>query len=542
MTQCSICIEDYKNSINRKKVSCGYCDYHSCVGCTQKYLLTQVVDAHCMNCRTGWNREFIDLNMSKIFRTTLWRDHKKNLILNREKAILPIMQRYAAAFKKMEDLQKILTKYTTELTTLSSAKHIINQKISTIRNNIIYQELTTEIEMEEYEKLNVLLNESNISTNTYYLQEMKQSKINYQYQEQVHIYNDTSTKKPKERKEFIFKCVKEGCRGFLSSAYKCDLCSTYVCKDCMIIKKEKDDDTHVCKKEDVDTVTMIRKDTRPCPKCGIRISKIDGCDQMWCVAEGCGTPFSWNSGQVISGVIHNPHYYEWVRRNNGDIPRNPGDVDRCGANVNVGYHELYRILNINGIYPMDRLYFSNIHRCILDIEHVRFVSYPQTRSPNMFKELHCDFLLNKIQEDAWRQSMFIKENNFEKKQQIGLILRTFVTITQDTLNKFYQDSLLLHTDFSNNKNEKKFTEDTTKLITKYKNEFNQIHTYINESLISTGTVMMCAVPQIGKEWNWIPIAKVEKILELKKLEEEKKEKEEKAKKIKTTIIPVPPKQ
>jgi hypothetical protein len=155
----------------------------------------------------------------------------------------------------------------------------------------------------------------------------------------------------------------------------------------------------------------------------------------------------------------------------------------------------------------------------------------------MFKELHCEFLLNKIQEDAWRQSMFLKENNFEKKQQIGLILRTFVTITQDTLNKFYQELLLIATNYNTHKNEKKLNEDINEVVTKYKNEFNQIHTYINESLISTGTVIMCAVPQIGKEWNWIPIAKIEKIIELKKLEEEK---EEKAKKTKTTITRVPP--
>ena len=45
--------------------------------------------------------------------------------------------------------------------------------------------------------------------------------------------------KKEEKKEFIMKCVKEGCRGFLSQAYKCELCSTYVCKDCMIEKKEK---------------------------------------------------------------------------------------------------------------------------------------------------------------------------------------------------------------------------------------------------------------------------------------------------------------
>ena len=49
------------------------------------------------------------------------------------------------------------------------------------------------------------------------------------------IYEDRVSNKTVEKKEFIMKCVKDSCRGFLSQAYKCELCNTYVCKDCMIV-------------------------------------------------------------------------------------------------------------------------------------------------------------------------------------------------------------------------------------------------------------------------------------------------------------------
>ena len=114
--ECKVCIDKYTNAVNKKKVQCNYCDYNSCVGCAQKYLLSQVVDAHCMSCRTGWNREFIDLNMTKTFRIKDWRDHKKIMILNREKAVLPTMQVYAAAKKMIDELKKKQLNQTTTIT------------------------------------------------------------------------------------------------------------------------------------------------------------------------------------------------------------------------------------------------------------------------------------------------------------------------------------------------------------------------------------------------------------------------------------------
>jgi hypothetical protein len=92
---------------------------------------------------------------------------------------------------------------------------------------------------------------------------------------------------------------------------------------CHEVKGLDRDVEHVCDPNNVATAQLLAGDTKPCPKCGEGIFKIDGCAQIWCVL--CHTAFDWRTGR-IEHTIHNPHYYEYLRRTgNGEIPRNPLD-------------------------------------------------------------------------------------------------------------------------------------------------------------------------------------------------------------------------
>ena len=510
---CSVCTDNYTESV-RSKISCGHCSYTACKTCVTRYLLSQVSDAHCMNCRTGWNNEFLDLNLSKSFCSGVWRDHKKTLLTNREKAILPNFQKYAAAKKKILELTPQCDKAKEEWDIKETEKHSLIAKINRQKNEIGFNMIKPDnpvyiSHFEDISKLTDIYKQESDKYIIYY-------DINRMLTQYYNVYND-SVKNEKEKKEFIMKCVKDGCRGFLSQSYKCELCSTYVCKDCMIVKKEKNDETHTCNKEDIETVSLIRKETRPCPKCGIRISKIDGCDQMWCTSDGCGTAFSWNSGKAISGIIHNPHYYEWLRRNgNGEIPRNPGD-NPCG-----GFPDYTSFVNSLRILGLARVsvatvnvskYVSliySIHRCFIDIQDYRLGLYVTARDQDFFKEIHVKYLLGKTTEKEWTQSIFMKEYNTEKRQAVHSVLLTFLNAGADIFRKIVQELSNLVKEKALNHKYVVDNDSFKKVITEV-DEMESLRSYINESLVKTGELMCTPVPQFDDTWIWKTPASVKNI-------------------------------
>ena len=514
-SDCSVCAEPF-TSIVRTKISCGHCSYSACKTCVSRYLLSQAVDAHCMNCRTGWNRDFLDQHMTKAFRTGPWRDHRKKMIVNREKALLPNFQKYAAAKKRVNELSPLLIKARSEEYTILESKSKIDRNIYNTKKLMIAHPDKDE---EHIDLLKKLLDEHVNQTIKSTKQSVKRERIEIKYNKYLDIYVG-NTKKDVEKREFIMKCVKEGCRGFLSQSYKCELCNTYVCKDCMVVKKDRDDTEHVCKKDDIDTVSLIRKETRPCPKCGIRISKIDGCDQMFCVAEDCHTAFSWISGKIISGVIHNPHYYEWLRRNNsGEAPRNIGDIP-CGGIPQIStIISAAKTLRMNTAYNQTNTYtkIASIHRCLTDLEYVRIPHYNVVRDVNLLKEVHVEYLLGIINEVKWTQSIYLKEVNIEKKQCIAQVLNTFMNAGADLMRTVVNIMAQMQRDKLANL-EYKIDKNTLQPISNVLEQFDNLRNYINETLEKLAENISTPVPQFDKLYNWVNSSSYERIKAMRESE------------------------
>lgn len=125
---------------------------------------------------------------------------------------------------------------------------------------------------------------------------------------------------------FFKKCIEKDCRGYLDNNWKCSLCSSWICSECLC---KKNSEEHICCKDMVETVLKLKENTKPCPKCFTPIYKIEGCDQMWC--SQCHFPFHWETG-LIQRNFHNPHFIDYQRRNNMDISRNQDDIE-CNRSI-----------------------------------------------------------------------------------------------------------------------------------------------------------------------------------------------------------------
>jgi hypothetical protein len=70
---------------------------------------------------------------------------------------------------------------------------------------------------------------------------------------------------------------------------------------------------HTCDPATVQSVELILKETKACPKCTVPITRIAGCAQMFCTS--CNAAFNWNTGAPIdTRLLHNPHYFEFLAK------------------------------------------------------------------------------------------------------------------------------------------------------------------------------------------------------------------------------------
>lgn len=247
----------------RRSVSCPSCGVEACLVCLERYLLTSH-SAQCVSCRCSWGVEFLRATFPASFMNKRYREHEKDVLLERAESTLPRLQEAARREVQEEGCRKEIAE-------------LVAQKKS-----------LTEVLKKKRAELDRLLSGSPAGP-------------------------------------VLFSCQWPHCRGkVLGGSLECGLCSRKYCPECRRVKEDLKEDLneepHVCLEEDVQTVRALGHNTRPCPTCQEGIFKEAGCDQMFCTA--CRTVFSWRTGRVVErGPIHNPHFVgPAALRAPGDVP------------------------------------------------------------------------------------------------------------------------------------------------------------------------------------------------------------------------------
>ena len=537
--ECGICADQYNKS-NRKEVVCLFCNYSACKTCYEQFFLHSQ-DCFCMNCKVIWNREFLDNNFTKTFLQNDYKRHRENILIEKQKLLLqstiPIAEMRHNASIRMKQIKE--------------RKNVINDLLQNLK-----------VEMNELDTEN--------------------------YRLYRNLTSNTLNEKDKEKRVFVKKCPNEECRGFLSTRWKCGLCSIDVCSECLEIKN----DGHTCLPENIETAKLIQKDCKNCPKCGTYIHKIHGCfgenteiplfngsikkvqdivigdvligddgnkrtvletfngedqlyevqqnkginyivnskhtlvlksinennskyfeikvdeymkldyehkktllgikadftdkenttftsikviskdygkyygflldknnkfnlkdgsivsncDQMFCC--NCNTAFSWNTGVIETGRIHNPHYYEWLKRT-GKQQRELLDIPCGGApqpynfRNRIEYNINYKETSQRDI--LRRLYLPELYNQLRLIIHTQDVSLPEfQRSIEQIRakelDLRCDFLLKKIDEDKWKIILQQNEYKLEYVNNLSQLFQMLSTVGSEILINLYNES------------------------------------------------------------------------------------------------------
>ena len=219
---------------------------------------------------------------------------------------------------------------------------------------------------------------------------------------------------------------------------------------------------------------------------------VRNCDQMWCT--DCHTAFSWRTGRIETHV-HNPHYYEWMRRaNNGVIPRNPGDVPRCNARVinNYTVREFTTGLNSKksrGTHISDDLneMIQIISRLCQSITHLHHVEIPRYRYNYVEnnQQLRIRYMRNMISEANFKVLIQQHEKKHQKNLEIRNVLQLVYDTVTDIIFRFYDEFIKIG--WERNK-------DMSIL-----NEKDAIITYANECFAEISKTFKCKLIQFNHE-------------------------------------------
>lgn len=369
-----------------------------------------------MSCRKSWAREILVNNFTQKFVSRDYKNRRESLLLEREKSLMPATQPYVELELKVRQTAKDIA----HLTLIVNAHTVKLNAISNLQLAPLAVDNGFDNEFDALVLRHKLVQDqrrviSNVVLDIQHHEWYQNQLINRLHGGQVEH----------EKRQFVRACPVGDCRGFLSSAWKCGMCDNWSCPECHDVKGKDKDAPHTCDPNNVETAKLLAKDSRNCPKCASMIFKIDGCDQMYCTQ--CHTAFSWRTGRIEMGTIHNPHYYEYHRQR-GTLQRNPGDVP-CG-----GFPDWHTVVRL---CPRTHIFHLRIAAAHRTHAHCQWAVMPRYTTGNLEnRDLRIKFMIGDINEDEFKRKIQQREKARQRKGEIHQVLEMYTTVLGDLFQSF----------------------------------------------------------------------------------------------------------
>lgn len=408
--ECSVCCEVFTKQ-RRKPIVCNACNHTACYNCYKRFLTSDgVTQPKCMNleCNTEWTIGFLKSHFTETFISGDLREHATTILLQQQIAMLAATQPAVERRIRVLGIRKEIADIDRQANDLHIRKRILQQETHLLERG----------------------------------------------------GHDADAEVVSAVSAFQHKCCDADCLGFVSSAWKCGLCEKFSCTHCHEVKGSTMDEVeaHVCDAGNVETVKLLKTDTKPCPGCGAYIHKTAGCDQMFCTL--CKQLWSWNTGRIEERG-HNPHYLEWMRsRASGGgaggaaaIVRDPADV-QCGREIDwrfnnsmyAAFRELSRQFKAQNVdfTELDQMRYI-VSSWSESIIHVRHHDIPAFRTGSESREplesLRISYMMKQTTASHFRARIFQIHRNAAVNRQILDLMVAMQNAATDILYRIHDTVL-----------------------------------------------------------------------------------------------------
>lgn len=360
-----------------------HCDLKCCTVCASTYVESAGVTPQCMQCHRPWNHQYIRENFGSSFIKKM-ANARKEVLYNEQKMYFPDTQEYVNLKKEYNNFSEAGNWDQNATNRIRQISRMLDRMENPVRG------------------------------------------IDYPGE-------DVPASKTVVTKTYIKPCGKNDCKGYVNSENNtCEMCKIEYCSKCM----EENFEGHVCKKEDILTVTMLRKDTKSCPKCAVLIHRMSGCPDMFCVS--CKTAFDWNTMKIHERGNSNPHYYQWLH----EVASNRSHVPMCGREIN----DMVAFNSPNYLRKLTRDQQEDVMRVLYGFHHYQgtynassfYKEYNKTKRFNhtfrvITMKIRAEYMMNEITKEKFQQNLLKLHKAIEFNQNIDEIRRSISAFRQTLL-------------------------------------------------------------------------------------------------------------